>query len=44
MSGISYTTFERDFRLENRIGKGNYATVIKVQHILDMRSYAHKII
>jgi serine/threonine protein kinase len=42
MSGISYTTFERDFRFENRIGKGNYATVLKVQHLLDLRSYALK--
>lgn len=44
MSGISYSTFERDFKLEKRLGKGNYATVTQVTHLLDQRSYAHKCI
>ncbi len=44
MSGISYSTYQRDFQSENRIGKGNYAAVTKVRHMLDMRTYAHKCI
>jgi hypothetical protein len=44
MSGITYATFERDFRLEGKLGKGNYATVTKVQHLIDQRTYAHKCI
>jgi hypothetical protein len=44
MSGISYLSFERDFRFERRLGKGNYAIVNQVIHLLDNRSYAHKCI
>lgn len=44
MSGINYATFEKDFRTTKRLGKGNYATVTEVQHLLDQRTYAHKCI
>jgi len=43
MSAISYTSFEKDFRFERRLGKGNYSTVEQVYHTLDQRSYAHKV-
>lgn len=44
MSGITYQSFERDFRIEKRLGKGNYAVVNQVLHLLDHHSYAHKCI
>jgi len=42
MSGITYQTFERDFRIERQLGKGNYATVYQVRHLIDQRQYAFK--
>ncbi len=44
MSGITYTSFERDFIFEKRLGKGNFAIVNQVLHQIDKRSYAHKCI
>lgn len=44
MSAITFQTFERDFRYEKLLGKGNYATVTQVLHLVDNRKYAHKCI
>ena len=43
MSAITYANFERDFRYEKRIGKGNCSFVNQVWHNIDQCSYAHKI-
>jgi serine/threonine protein kinase len=43
MSAISYSSFQRDFRFQQNLGKGNYSTVNQVLHNVDSRTYAHKI-
>lgn len=43
MSAISYSTFERDFRREKTLGKGNCSTVTQVYHLVEQRSYALKL-
>lgn len=42
MSNIPTSTFDQDFKFQRLLGKGNYATVSEVYHVLDKKKYAVK--
>lgn len=42
MSNIPASSFDRDFKFHRLLGKGNYASVSEVYHLIDKKKYAVK--
>lgn len=42
MSNIPVNVFDQDFKFQRMLGKGNYASVSEVYHVLDKKKYAVK--